>query len=556
MKKVLFLFPVMMSFALASCSSDEPELGVEGTEPTPGSTECGYIAVNIVQPRSIGGRATDGFQNGTDDENLAKSARFFIFNAAGAKIAEQDVLLNGEGTATTPATERIYNTVLVIENETTKPEAKYLACVLNAPTGLTATTITELAENIGEYGAHTPGAFIMSNSVFTTEANNIATEVAADNIQNSAAAAMQHAVDIYVERVVARVNAEGNTDFKVGDDETNGVKISMDGTDKVLGIKITGIEVANIAEKSYLFKNVTGFPTDMPSTVWDATNKRSYWETVPSLTAAENDKKLTFTNHSYNDIVPTPNNFDITDPTQKWQWYIQPNTSTQKTSVLVTAELMDGTSPITDLVYMQGRYTTSDHALNAVAAHLAQKNYYKKIEEVSGETTVTKYRQLEATDFEWKNNQDFIKAGAPAITWLKSYEVVAQLTSSVTAIYDQDGQPVNDGVQTVNDYLKSETAKSIRARVFDNGKCYYFVEIDQTPAIAASSATKYHGVVRNHIYQLTLDGVKGVGTPVFDPTDVIIPEKTDGETYYYLAATVRVLSWKLVGQHVQFEGQQ
>ena len=59
--------------------------------------------------------------------------------------------------------------------------------------------------------------------------------------------------------------------------------------------------------------------------------------------------------------------------------------------------------------------------------------------------------------------------------------------------------------------------------------------------------------MRNHIYDLTLSSIKGIGTPVFDPDDVIIPERPDIENLYYLAARINVLAWKVVSQTVNFE---
>ena len=74
----------------------------------------------------------------------------------------------------------------------------------------------------------------------------------------------------------------------------------------------------------------------------------------------------------------------------------------------------------------------------------------------------------------------------------------------------------------------------------------------------AEGAAKTHvfdGVVRNHIYDLSLNDITGIGTPVFDPDDVIVPTKPEDEQLWYLAARIKVLKWRLVKQDVSFEGQ-
>lgn len=69
-----------------------------------------------------------------------------------------------------------------------------------------------------------------------------------------------------------------------------------------------------------------------------------------------------------------------------------------------------------------------------------------------------------------------------------------------------------------------------------------------------TGSSKFEGVIRNHVYDLTLNSISGVGTPVFDPNDVIIPETPDEETLWYLGAEVNVLKWRIVKQTVDFTG--
>lgn len=558
MKKKLFFLPFLAALAFAGCSNDD--------DPAAGGNEnkgddYGYVAVNIVQPKSIGTRAAgSGFEYGSDGENKAESGLFFIFNADGTIYNmdnnPQSIALTTDksgdeaNNSVTPQVEKIYNAVLVIDGAETEPTAGLqIVCVLNAPAGLATSSFSSLSDlkaKIADYSAHTSGAFIMSNSVYKDGDKEIlGATVETENISKSASVALNNPVDIYVERVVAKVRAKGISSFN-----NQGAKPAIDGVEKNLTIKLTGIEIANIAQTSYLVKNIEGISYDW---AWDANNKRSYWETVPTT--------LTYGNKSYNTIVSDSpkdgegNTFDIkkvntTD-------YIQPNTSAQKTAVLVTAELLDGTTPC-DFVYLRGGYFTPDNALALIAQYAANNGYYKKTS-AENVTPVT-YSQLATTDFEWKNKLD---EGATQYTWLKRYEVVAQVKSNVSNLYKKNGDTYTSATANeINTLLAgSESSHPYVAQYYKDGKCYYFVNIDQTSvanerkATGASDATAhtYDGVVRNHIYDLTLSSIKGIGTPVFDPDDVIIPERPGIENLYYLAAQINVLAWKVVTQTVNFE---
>lgn len=227
--------------------------------------------------------------------------------------------------------------------------------------------------------------------------------------------------------------------------------------------------------------------------------------------------------------------------------YIQPNTGTQNTAVLVTAQLKTTDGNAADLVWLKGGYFDNSSAKNMVAQMLANAKYAVKYTD-SGKPA---YRQIEATDLVWANK----KADGSVVADLKDYQAVAQVKTfengETVVKYDftnkqevTETQPVG-----VNDYLCSQS--SYFAEVFTDGKCYYFVNIDQKGVVENLTDSK-PGVVRNHIYDLSLNSIKGIGTAVFDPEKVIIPEDPKHDQFYYLAAEINVLAWKLVSQGVDF----
>lgn len=525
MKKTLYFLPLFAALTFSSCSNDMPSENENNWK----EGEPGYIAVNIVQPKSTGTRADGDFENGSSDENGASSALFYIFDSSDKLVTmdnnPQTINLEAtNGTTTTPAVEQIYKAVLVINGAKSISPGLKLVSVLNAPAGLASENITDIAAlkaKVADYSISDANKFIMTNSVYKNGNEEVLGAVVTDaNIATTPQGALDKPVEIYVERVVAKVRIQGSNDFT-----DKGATVIVDGAEKKLNIKITGVEIANIAQKSYLFKNINGISYTW---AWDLTNKRSYWETVPTAPGFDNKKYSEIANNANFDIKAA----SLTD-------YIQPNTSGQKTSVLVTAQLLDGTTPF-EFVFVRGRYCTATNGLAVIAKYVADKGYWKK--------DGTGYIQLATTDFAWCE-----AAETPA--YLKDYEAVAKVNASVKDIYKKNGEnytPVE--ASEINALLAgTETNPTeIAARYFKDGKCYYYVPIDQSPVAGAAAGT-YEGVVRNHIYDLTLNSIEGIGTPVFDPEKVIIPEKPDDSKLYYLGARINVLSWRLVSQGVDFK---
>lgn len=614
---LLFLFVLF-----TACQSDEPAIDEGGK--TDGK-DLGYIAVSIVQPKSVTGRATDNFSNGTDDENFANEATFIIYKVVqngGTTTHEylntQTIPLTAESTegGTNPAVEKIYQAVLVIDaddalkpNQASDPRyAGLIYCVLNAPSEIKAfgsesntdKSESTLLDMINEYDGSTKGAFIMSNSTYRgftvdatseTENQSLAEEITCgtpftkDDYFTTANAAIKKPVPIYVERVVAKVRTKTAESFT--NEQPNPFNETSD-NDK-LTIRITGMEIANIAEKSYLFKNVStrnttgsGWPDWNESSLWDAKNKRCYWETVPS--------PLNYKNLSYNDIVkaiPTTTADDEGDTSDKnvykefssfdQNFYIQPNTSDQKTSVLVTAQLLDNNKQPADLVWIKGGYFHSADALNLVCTYLKANQWAIKKTE-NGK--ITEFRDIKPEDLHWERYVDPNATDKTVLNGdLKDYQAIAQVnalaenlsvckasdvgTPNVKEIYKNTESLTSFDLSDLNGQAGTDypnrlaNEKSLFAEVFKDGLCYYFVNIDQTGVLdtpIAEDTKHFYGVVRNHIYELTLNSIKGIGTAVFDPDATIIPVKPPHDEFYYLAAQINVLKWRFVKQEVNFEG--
>jgi hypothetical protein len=78
---------------------------------------------------------------------------------------------------------------------------------------------------------------------------------------------------------------------------------------------------------------------------------------------------------------------------------------------------------------------------------------------------------------------------------------------------------------------------------------YYTVDIEH---LGNNEITNY-AVVRNHSYVITVDGIKGLGTPVYDANNNVATPTEPEETSSYVAARINVLSWRIVNQNVTLQ---
>ena len=86
--------------------------------------------------------------------------------------------------------------------------------------------------------------------------------------------------------------------------------------------------------------------------------------------------------------------------------------------------------------------------------------------------------------------------------------------------------------------------EAAKAEIRKGGKAYYYVPIKH---LGNTGEVAEYGIVRYHFYKITLSGIKGFGTPVYNPDQVVKPVvPTYDDTY--LAARVQVLQWRIVNQ--------
>lgn len=545
-----FVLGALACSMLAACSNDP----MDSDNTDKNNSGVGYIAVNILSPKVTDSRADDGgFESGSTTEDKVEKGMFLLFNADGTQYGTpQTVNLEWEGLGNyNPNVENIAKAVLVIGTEgengsgVNKITATKILAIMNPSqdlnTALVGKKMSEVLKVVGSYSEYTTQNFVMTNSAYLENdaagnptGNPIHASDVAGHVSIDPEAAKLNPVEIYVERVLAKVtmNTPNDIDCAITSiDLSNGTTIE---SSKKLKPVITGIELANRADQANLFKSLDGWNTWNFNWKWnDPENKRSYWSDV-----INSEEEQSWSNRSYDDVV------ELNKIGSAITAYCHPNTSaTHVTSVLVTAQIMEQdetgeyTKPFTFLKY-GGSYYTPEGALGIIANTISNAGF--RI--LDGD----RIKEIPTTDLVWVGNKNVTS------TELKGWEAVANLTNTEGKTYVNITEPEGEGYKeyTAQQINEKFTKPAYRAWMWTEGKCYYFVNIEHNGTNAEGKPLT--GIIRNHVYKLTLKDLKGLGVPVFDPEEIIIPEKPSSDSFY-LAARINILKWKIVSQEIHFE---
>ena len=560
--KIFKLFPLACAaLMMSACSSDDPNNGG-----STGVNDPRYLSVNIVNVGATPSRASEEYENGSADENKISKVRFYFFNGDGTpyliKAPGADGV-TGSGTVnwleatpgddnTTSGTpshvDKITNAVLVINGvQSAAPSA--IVAVVNPETVDPAALenngsmrLSQLRENaVGSTFYKTDAGkvtdFVMSNSVFVNAGSDVCASLVAGHVATSADKAKANPVDLYVERVAAKVTADVDPNaFEKGDgskwDATQyGTKTAVGtiGAYDVYAV-IDGWGLADENGKAKVEKSVNTAWTDAilgitPWTTYDY--RRSFWETSVEFNAGTNQP----VNHKFNDFKAN----------MKAELYTLPNTPDNKitnvydnnvTKFLVAATLKykdehDNWHPAEICRYNGVMILGVDNLKTQVALRFSK--YYTS-------TDGSNYTQLTKDDITF----------AEPTTSMKNYQVTPTLVDDPagTKLYyikESDGSFTQVSKDVVNTAIGAD-----KAEIRTEGKAYYYVPIKH---LGTTGNLGEYGVVRNHFYKITLNGIKGFGTPVYNPDKVIDPTVPSYDNTF-LAARVQVLQWRVVNQNV------
>ena len=566
--KIFKLFPLACAaLMMSACGSDND---IEGGATKPGS-DPQYLAVNIVNVGSTPTRAGEDYVNGTEEESKIKKVRFYFFNGDGSPYlikATGTEVTGGENKnwleatpgddTTTPGSsnvEKITQAVLVIDGvQNAAPSA--IVAVVN-PETVDATTLknggtmrlselrnTAVGQNFYKKDASTGAVsdFVMSNSVYVNTGEDVCASLVAGHVATSAETAKAKPVELYVERVVAKVTANvDETAFKLGDgtdwDATKyGTKTAVGkiGDNEVYAV-IDGWGLASENGKAEIEKKVdkTWSDGNLGFSPWTTSDyHRCFWEQSVAFDAGIGGNQPV--NHRYSDLKAKMNEVLYTLPNTPANKVTDlQNNDLTKLAVAATLKYKDaaGNWHDADICRYNGvQFLGVDNLKKQVALTFSQ--YYTS-------TDATTYNQLSASDIDFKD---------PDGT-MQQYRVTPTLAADPAGTKKYYTKTTSGSTPTFTEVPKSTVLAAIeaaKAEIRKGGKAYYYVPIKH---LGNTGEVAEYGIVRNHFYKITLSGIKGFGTPVYNPNQVVKPVvPTYDDTY--LAARVQVLQWRIVKQDV------
>lgn len=545
MKAKNLFFGALACLAFAACSNDDEPIVNGGAQAEGGQ----YLAVNIVNPTA--NTRANVYEEGTGSETKVNDVILVFLDGTKIILAKETELLEDKDGVedsdnddwnsgnTTPETEKISTAVVyLVPSETEGNPTAMLAILNGSKFGLDAATImgtenlSALLDQVANYDVK-DNYFLMTNSVWKENAD-AATEIKETDFKSSKELAQNNPVDIYVERVVAKIKVNQAASITYHKDYEKGYTVfdkDLKASTKFIKPLILGYHLAASAQESHLLKKIdAGWTTEG----WnDATNMRSYWATSPDLTG-----KLNYNRFSTWQYAPA-------DGETYSEFYCQENTTASPTKMVVLAEhkiVVNATdiptsssTDLDNLIYCNGGYYDSEDAYIALLANELSKKY--KVSDPSWDWSA----HLEVSrPYDTDNTE-------------KQWTIIAQLkdVSAVTFTNLLDVAVTSDAINTS---LKDDYS----GLYWKDGKAYYYVDVKHDLPSPMNV-----GVVRNHVYQLTISSIKGLGSPVYDPNDddpedttlddpadpdtetPIIPETPTYEETY-VAARINVLKWRIV----------
>lgn len=568
--KIPKLFPfACVALMMTACASDKDEIG-GGTKP---GSDPQYLAVNIVNVGATPTTRTTDYENGTAGESAIKKVRFYFFNGDGSPYLIKNPgggVTGGDpknwleaspaddtSTSGTPSNiEKITQTVLVINGiqsaapaaivAIVNPETVDAATLKNGGTmRLSELRYSAVGRNFYKKDADNGAVseFVMSNSVYVNAGEDVCASLVAGHVTTSAETAKTKPVDLYVERVVAKVTADvDETAFERG----NGTNWEADkyGTKTAVGKSgdydvyavIEGWGLANENGKAEVEKQVDKTWTNgtLGFTPWTTADyHRCFWETSVAFDAGAGGNQPV--NPTFNQLKAKMQDVLYTlpnTPESKDKIANLKDNDLTKFAVAATLRYKDaaGNWHNAEICRYNGVSILGiDNLKRQVALTFSQ--YYTS-------TDATNYTQLSKDDIDFKD---------PDGT-MQQYRVTPTLANDPAGTKKYYTKTNTGTTPTFREVNKADVLAAIeadKAEIRRDGRAYYYVPIKH---LGDTGELAEYGIVRNHFYKITLTGIKGFGTPVYDPDKVVDPIVPTYENTY-LAARVQVLQWRVVNQN-------
>ena len=589
--KIKHLFGLAVIAAMtASCSSNE-DLGTAGSGTGTNEAGVGYATFSINLPTTSGTRANDLFEEGTLSEYAVNDATLLIFKKAGTSennytFVETVPLGNlepwkkdnttGNGITTEATITAKLEGATVGEGSGGKGSDYYALVILNnkdkdnkdkvsMPVSTTSTTdiygTWNASANATNLLDNTKGFYMANAPEFTEAGVEPTTLVQIKGIYRTKEEAQSKpGTTIHVERGLAKVTVKSspNNYFAEGGANVTGSNYSSD------KVQITNWALDVTNKKS--------FPVHVTSGLKGGTTT-SEGETVTGYPDIwKNESGTTPATSRFISQLPGTGAF------KRVYWGIDPNYSTNYTTVeackgafnvLGNAEItgnvanplycLENTFDISHMmqgqttrVIFKAKYTPKDGLAETDGTFYTIGNMTTILKKADLETTVNNaatsvlpgctvdYTNLETGGSHVITLAD-IKYGTPsAVLEAETIYGTKKGKDIVKEINDKLGLKAGVGINT---YLKGVTYYIARIKHFGNDLTPWAAGNETYGANNDANNTKYlgrYGVLRNHLYDLTINTISGPGYP---DVPEVKPTDPDDEDTKYISVSVKILDW-------------
>lgn len=476
--------------------------------------------------------------------------------------------------------------------------------------------VDEPVQNMSRFNAPAKGEYIMSSSVYKKDGVlHAGTHISTAYYQTTTTAAANDPVPVYIERLLSKVTINPNG-FDGGNKVQTGLTADVTAgfSPADVTVNIRNWWVSNIPVNAYVIKgHKKAWVNDNNVNGTNAQGTRSYWADPWSDGAwvKQSSYHLPWTNRGHvHDGMPyhgepgTPEmdllngrgiasfyNFpaivDYEDmrsaynPGEYYQrriWnfdqaiYMPENTTTpaeNRSSICLLAQIKIG-DQVYDIVKWAGKfYKEADYRallasmLNSMGYRIYGRNFTADdmVGKWLSDPSVSGKDLINMTGYPYLNSNmgqglhALLVARAEAISdagmdpyRIKPWENTLVFTNemSISKVDPNTGATVSaDARAELNLLMMTERW---RVWYFHRGYTYYFRNIES----GINDDAYRYGTVRNHWYELTVNTIRGLGTPIACPVDVIVPVRPSDDQYY-IEATTRFLPWRYQYNRINLE---
>lgn len=549
---------VALSALMVGCSSDDLTNEPGAVETPAGVSETGYLNVCInlptVNARDARSNANDQFNDGEPSEYAVKSAHLVIFNTDDETDPQAKIEgvfqfnslkpWNTDGTSTDNVTTKAESVVKV--QVPVPAEGKKLGAlvVLNDANfeshfgaGMLLTDFFKEARLCNLANMKNSDGFLMMNAPLYINGNakTLVSVAKSDLCKSENEARDKTALEVYVERGVAKVTMTSTSDIATNSE------VTIEGKKYVATIKNWALDITN--KKTYLIRNVKNFgtwkafPESYNARFFSETSKRIYWCEDPNydFTPETAGDKATWVSTQFDKLAST----DAVTNTLNQSVYVLENTFN---------------------VQNQYRYQTTRAIIKASFAPEGEEpaDFYtigtaRTIYDKAGMQEFIKGKAISLfADKNDKNNYKFADLTSVSETGgihtIEVGDISYKTGDTYVDLTDEEIGKLNDVIGVINTYK--------------DGICYYVARIkhfgdDLTPLaendiIYGDEPTASHkflgryGIVRNNWYELQVSAIKTLGHPTIPDA----PNTPDDEKDFYISFKVNIHSWAKRVQNV------